>query len=107
METGSVDNMLSFWHLKTKEMGHLIVTNGLMISTEHRSVSVLWFYLGGDAHGAWDVDAEEQQSVSSTRGVFIRTESKEAILVTAQRTLWYTGGAGRLPGLTEVAHVNL
>lgn len=40
------------------------------------------FYLGGDAHGARDVNAEEQQSsVSAIWGLFIRMEQKQAILV--------------------------
>lgn len=48
------------------------------------NIVFVFFYLGGDTHGAGDVDAEQQQgSISATRGLSIRMEQKQAILVTS------------------------
>lgn len=73
---------------------------------QERHLQQSWgFHLEGDAHGSWDVDAEEQQRLRFWRELLIRVERKEAVLVTCWGVRWYAGRG--VHGRTEVTHINL
>lgn len=112
LKTRPVVNIRTIWHLKTKETDHKlylwITTQAVFVNVHsHKHPAIMFFYLAGKTHGSWDVNAEEQHSVSSTQGLFIWTGHEETILVTIWGTLWYAGQTGQVTGLTEVTHFNL
>lgn len=62
------------------------------------------FHLEGDAHGTWDIDAEEQQRFCCERP-FVRVEQKQAVMVTGWGLQRWSGRVNQV--LTEVAHIDL
>lgn len=64
------------------------------------------FYLRRDAHGARDVNAEEEQGVGRRQELLIGVEEEEAILGTVRGAQGFTERSGQLP-VTEVTIVNL